>query len=253
MKIVDLEVLKTFTKIYFTDESFDKNGANLQIMKQMPDYQKYLEDKNNIEDKRVGIMQACSDEPILSKEQQLHLFRHYNYLKYRIANRITQKLTPKRHSEVSALYWKARKIGNLLASSNFKLIGEEFVGEVYASILKSVDLFDWRRGFCFSTYATWAVKNNLLKVQQKHRKTITKYQSLTKLVNNKDFDPVSMYSTVSEVCSREDTMISEDLLNLLDPVREYRERFILTRMFGFAKTLPHENTLKAVGKELNIT
>lgn len=271
MKLVEVSTLKTFSKKYFADESFYKNGANLQIMKQMPNFNEYLENKKNIEDRRVGVLEACSSEPVLSKEQQIHLFRHYNFLKYCIAKKlVNKKFTEKMHLQMSEFYWKAKKIGNLLAASNFKLIGcvkkqlttysqckftrEEFIGEVYSSILKAVDLFDWTRGFCFSTYATWAVKNNLIKVQQQHYKALTKHQSLTNLrLKDKDFDPVSNYSTVNEVSEKEKATISEDLLSLLNPVLEHREKFILMRMFGFTKTLPEENTLSAVGKELNIS
>jgi RNA polymerase sigma factor (sigma-70 family) len=270
MKLVDLQTLKTFSKRYFADESFYKNGANLQIMKEMPEFNEYVKNKEAITDKRKGVLEACSAEPVLSKTQQLHLFKHYNFLKYCIAKKlINKKFTPKLHLQMSDFYWRAKKIGNLLATSNFKLIGcvkkqlttysqckftrEEFVGEVYSSILKAVDLFDWTRGFCFSTYATWAVKNNLIKVQQQHYKALTKHQSLTKLRIDKDFDPPSDYSTVSEVSTKEKKTISEDLLGLLHPVLESRERFILMRMFGFTKTLPEENTLSAVGKELNIS
>lgn len=268
MKLVELNTLKKFSKNYFADESFYKNGANLQIMKQMPDYKKYLADKANITDKRVGVLEACSAEPVLSKAQQIHLFRHYNFLKYCIAKKlVNKKFTPEMHKQMSDFYWRAKKIGNLLAVSNFKLIGcvkkqlvsysqckftrDEFVGEVYSSILRAVDFFDWRRGFVFGTYAVWAVKNNLIKAQQQHYKVLTKHQSLTGL--DKDFDPSSPSTTIAEVSAKEKSTISAELLDLLHPVLEYREKFILMRMFGFTKTLPEENTLAAVGKELNIS
>jgi len=272
MKLVDLQVLKDFSKKYFADDSFYKNGANLQIMKEMPDYEQYLENKaTSIEYKQAGALAACSAEPVLSKAQQIHLFRHYNFLKYCIAKKlVNKKLTKKLHKQMSEFYWRAKKIGNLLAVSNLKLIGcvkkqlaastqckftrDEFVAEIYSSILRAIDFFDWTRGFVFSTYAVWAVKNNLIKAQQLNKKVLSKCESLTKLRLSKDFDPPEKSPTVQEeVSDKEKKAISQKLLELLDPVLEYREKYILMRMFGFTKTLPEENTLVAVGKELNIS
>ena len=83
----DIQKIRDFTAKCWMEDNFEDPGINLIIQQQMPDYEKYLLDKEKVLEARNrnmhdGIMNACYQEPILSKKQIIHLFRHYNYLKF---------------------------------------------------------------------------------------------------------------------------------------------------------------------------
>jgi RNA polymerase sigma factor (sigma-70 family) len=233
----------------------------------MPDYEKYLKEKERVakirnEYKHSSIMNACYQEPVLSKKQIIHLFRHYNYLKFCIRRYLMQyqvKPTNRIEERIEKLYNQAIEMRNFLATANFRLVGmikkqittssqcdsdrQDFIAELYASIVKAIDYFDYRRGFNFSTYATWAVRNNFYKSRQENSKTKDKEYAIEK---------------EESIIDRTEKSVHEDTAKLVNSFLEYipneRQRMIIEKLYGLNDPNFREGrTLEDVGKELGIS
>lgn len=120
---------------------------------------------------------ALYEVPLLTREQEYHLFRKYNYLRFR-ANRLREELDMSRPSsrlmdEIEKLYDEAVKTKNEIVQANLRLVvsiakrhvggNEDFftlVSDGNISLFRAVEKFDYSRGNKFSTYASWAIMRN---------------------------------------------------------------------------------------------
>lgn len=161
------EKIKTYLPIkYFYEEDFDSNSKRNQILLDIK-----IEEINGGDN-----IFKCG--PLLKKDQEYHLFRKYNYLKYRLfklTNVNIDRLKIGSIEQVESMINKVEELRNTLLKCNTRLIlrpvsrhytrdsidREEFISNGYTYLLKAIDCFDYRRGFKFSTYSTWVLKNNL--------------------------------------------------------------------------------------------
>lgn len=267
-----LEKLKAFVKRRFFDERFSLSGANLQIMKQMPNLLQYEKSRVDIV-KMHGPMAPCSVNPVLSKEQEQHLFRQYNFLKYLICKRIgfeeCKSVKPSKLVEAEKLMARAIVIRNNIATCNFRLVGcqqirrymeyfrcnstrEDEYSELYAAIVSSIDYFDWRRNIKFSTYAVWALRNECIKFAERYNRYKDHHAELTpeitagKIATDAEED-------IKEF--KENIRLSKKYLDLFKE-SESRDKYILQRMYGIIPgSVGREGTatLKIVGEEIGVT
>jgi RNA polymerase primary sigma factor len=117
------------------------------------------------------------DAPLLSREQENHLFRKWNYLKYRAA-RLSEGLLPAgpraaERDEIERLETEAREVRDQIIRANLRLVvaiarkrvgpGEsvsELISDGNLSLMRAAEKFDYARGFKFSTYASRAILND---------------------------------------------------------------------------------------------
>ena len=115
--------------------------------------------------------------PLLTREQEAHLFRKMNYLKYE-ASKLRDTLDvdrPKRRlmDRIENLYEESVATKNQIISANLRLVVSiakryvgpavdffELVSDGNLSLIRAVEKFDVSRGNRFSTYATWAIVKN---------------------------------------------------------------------------------------------
>lgn len=143
------------------------------ILGPIPNKEEFEKEKIRICSLRKSIsleMLPCYEEPILNREQEFHLFRQMNYLKFKM-QRLKTKKTIERYSR------KIKEIRNLIASSNFRLAvnvlkkhiyynhksNENFLSDAYFDVLKAVDYFNFTLGNKFSTYCIWVIKKNFFR------------------------------------------------------------------------------------------
>lgn len=174
-----------FRVIYHED--FDKPGSWRYIMADMPDLEEFHQKRREIHklqnDNIAPEMIPCYQEPLLTKQQELHLFRQMNYLKYRaqkeMGNLSPKRVGLKRVNRIEMLMGRANQIRNQIAASNFRLatmlvrkqsyqhtMTEKVIADAYFDILKAIDYFDYGRGHKFSTYATWVMRRNFCRAMQ---------------------------------------------------------------------------------------
>jgi len=157
-----------------------------KILSPLPDIEIYEKRKSKIIEKsdekrdQLQSIQVSYEEPLLTFEQEQHLFKQYNYFKYCAIKHLNAKHTRQAKEQIA----KADKIRQQLVLSNTRLVisvvksyyqnpdsHDENLSNGYLDLFNIIDKFDWRKGFKFSTYATWAIRNSLFRRygdQQKH-------------------------------------------------------------------------------------
>lgn len=175
-------IWESIPKKFYFDESFEKNGFAAQIVAETP----LCYDNVN-----HGDILKCS--PLLNKNQEFHLFRKFNYLRYRLVKltkgieKSDQTPSPKpcrgqnlkllRESglkRLEELILQIQETRNTILKANTRLVVkqaerysqseaeyEEMVSNGYCHIITAIDNFDFRRGFKFSTYCVNVLKTNL--------------------------------------------------------------------------------------------
>ncbi|HET6422929.1 MAG TPA: sigma-70 family RNA polymerase sigma factor [Planctomycetaceae bacterium] len=123
---------------------------------------------------------------LLRPDQERQCFLQMNYHRYR-AERLRRKLRPRQPdpeliAEIEAHLETAGRIRNWIAKANVRLLVAtakrlshsldqlaDLVSEGLLPLLRAVDLFDAGRGHRFSTYATWAVRNQMIRMLRRQR------------------------------------------------------------------------------------
>jgi RNA polymerase primary sigma factor/RNA polymerase sigma factor len=248
---------------YMHHESFDRSGIEKEIMVPTPvaeTPQKKARGPSGL----PPYLAALYEVPLLTREQEYHLFRKFNYLKYK-ATKLRQKLDPARArtslmNEIEKLYDEAVKIKNEIVQANLRLVvsiakrhvsgTEDFfslVSDGNMSLIRAAEKFDFSRGNKFSTYASWAIMKNYARTipdEFKHRDRFrTSQEELFTTRQDIRSDEVGQESAQRQ---REEQV--EQILAQLDD----RERKIIVSRFG----LDHSReplTLKEVGQEMGVT
>jgi RNA polymerase primary sigma factor/RNA polymerase sigma factor len=211
-----------------------------------------------------GYMAALYDVPLLTREQEYHLFRKYNFLKFR-AMKLRRTLNQGNPSvrlmeQIEAIYREAVATKNLIVQANLRLVvsiakrhlksQEDFfqlISDGNMSLIRACEKFDYTRGNKFSTYASWSIIKNFGRTipnEFKHRdrfRTAGEEVFLARPDERSDW-----YHQVAEQKRRENQV--DAILNHLDD----REQQIIIRRFG----LNHRDeplTLQEVGQLMGVT
>lgn len=167
---------------FFHHPDFDSRRKKPKIVAEMPDMSGFITEREKVMRLRSDMtqpeMRPCYEEPLLSREQEFHLFRKMNYLKYQV-HRIRKRYEGKNLGNgtvdrIEQLTARVIEIRNQLANSNFRLatwvlkntkrfkfgVPEKCLSDAYLDVLKSVDYFNYTLGFKFSTYCIWVLQRN---------------------------------------------------------------------------------------------
>jgi RNA polymerase primary sigma factor/RNA polymerase sigma factor len=202
--------------------------------------------------------------PLLNREQEQHLFRKYNYLKFKAA-RLQKELDPEHPKaaimdEIESLHEEIVAVKNQIARANLRLVVSiakrhvspdqnffELVSDGNVSLLRAIEKFDFARGNKFSTYASWAIMKNFARTipgEYRHRDRFR--TSLDELFAS---EPESRSGSILDERLQEDRR--EKVRRILRRLDEREQQIIIGR-FG----LDHGReplTLKEVGQELGVT
>jgi RNA polymerase sigma factor (sigma-70 family) len=126
--------------------------------------------------------------PLLNQEQEFHCFRKLNYLKYLLSLPQEQAVAFTSREAMlddnEALKQSIIRTRNFLVESNLRLVVsiakrhaatsvetfDELVCIGNSALLRAVDLFDFRRGIRFSTYAYSAIERSIYGVYRKDKR-----------------------------------------------------------------------------------
>ncbi len=204
------------------------------------------------------------EAPLLTAEQERHLFRKYNFLKFRAAA-LRNKLNLARPqvrlmNEIERLYRDAVATKNHIIQANLRLVVSimkryvtesdgtfELISDGNVSLIRAVERFDYSRGAKFSTYATWAIqKNNARRYADdvKYRSRFqTSHEEALEASPQEHFDPQQ-----AERAQRERSERVARILERLDG----RDRQIIEGRFGLSGNL-EAKTLKEVGEQMGVS
>ena len=207
---------------------------------------------------------ALYELPLLTREQEAHLFRKMNYLKYK-ASRLRDTLDVTRPKsrlmdQIEKLYDASVATKNQIIGANLRLVVSiakryvrraenffELVSDGNMSLIHAAEKFDISRGNKFSTYASWAIMKNFARtiptMLRDQSRFSTSYSEMFSIVEDGRADP---YEQESVQIRRESHV--QGILKRLDE----RERQIVTSRFGLT---PGQEplTLKEVGVAMGVT
>jgi RNA polymerase primary sigma factor len=170
---------------YVPHPSFDDPDARNAILAPMPGptadaAKRRAEASDGLSPGFAGL----DDVPLMSRDQETHLFRQMNYLRY-LAERTRTRIDPARPrgrdlEELGRLCAAAAAVKERIVRANLRLViavarryawrgGElaERISDGNLALLRAVDGFDIARGYKFSTYATWAIRNHLSRAMRR--------------------------------------------------------------------------------------
>jgi RNA polymerase primary sigma factor len=249
---------------YTYDASFDEPGAAGTILAPMPAGGTRKAAARAIAPSgMLPYLASLYDAPLLTREQETHLFRKMNYLKYR-AGKIRETLDPARAKaadldEIERLQGEALDVKNQIIRANLRLVVSiakkhvgphnsffELVSDGNMPLIRAVERFDYSRGFKFSTYASWAITKNFARTIPQERSRRDRF--VTGL--DEMFEAAADHRTDEHESESDYRCNHEAVRGLLDPLDD-RERWILVSRYGLDGA--SELTLDQIGKELGIT
>ena len=199
----------------------------------------------------------------LSKQQEYALFRLYNYLKWKI----NQILNPYRKSssiparildKLDELNARAKSVKDKLILANQPLVMsiakkhqhcplsfEELVSEGLVPLMKSIEKFDFTRGYKFSTYVSWAIMKHFARIIGEASTLKHQYQ----LLDKEELDKAEQGTT--DIDKEQAYIHSIAVQNALGNLNE-RERHILENRFGIDRN-SEPLSLSKLGSQLGIT
>jgi RNA polymerase sigma factor (sigma-70 family) len=245
--------------------SFHDAGAEGTILAPMPALEEYEAQRRKMRAPKDAPPELASlyEVPLLTKEQEQHLFRKMNYLKSR-AGKLRAKLDPARArsqtlDQIEALQDQASLVKDQLINCNMRLVvsiakrhaGQsenffELLSDGNMSLIRAVEKFDFSRGNKFSTYATWAIMKNYARSipEEKRRREryVTGHEDLFDVAPDTRSDEQECLASAEQNAHRVNR-----LLEYLDA----RERQIIRMRAGLDNS--EGMTLEEIGQQLGIT
>jgi RNA polymerase primary sigma factor len=248
---------------YLYDPSFDAPGAEATILAPIPQAARAGSKAKAPSGLPPYLASLYGDAPLLNREQEAHLFRQMNYLKYR-ATKLRESLDPARAKaagldEIERLQEEALAVKNQIIRANLRLVVSiakkrvgpngnffELVSDGNMSLIRAVEKFDFSRGFKFSTYASWAIMKNFARTipEEKNRRDrfVTGHEEM--------FEAAADHRTDEHEYENDHRRNQEAVQGMLGRLND-RERQILVSRFGLGGA--SEQTLEQLGRELGIT
>jgi RNA polymerase primary sigma factor len=255
--------IMNFQLDYIDNPRFSRKGADKACLGSMPT-NKTPTRKARRPSGLPPYLASLYEIPLLSREQEQHLFRMYNYLKYK-ASKLRNQLDislPKASlmDEIELLYERIVELKNQISRANLRLVVSiakrhvmadqnffELVSDGNVSLLRAAEKFDFARGNKFSTYASWAIMKNFARTipgeYRQQDRFRTSHEELFAITQEKRANPV-----LAENAQKDRVAKITRILKRLDD----REQKIIIGRFGLDHSREPQ-TLKEVGVQLGVT
>ncbi len=172
--------------IEFIDQLAYRSSNPMQLIQaNRPDVQNQTQEPTHDDNSRKCLSALVTKSPF-SLQEERYWFELMNFLKYRAEHnrrfldlsRLDMALVTRIEADLD----EALRIRNQIIESNLRLVIalasrlsettdqlSELISEGMSPLIRSVELFDVATGTHFSTYATWSVRNEMLRFLKKHR------------------------------------------------------------------------------------
>ncbi|MCI0640020.1 MAG: sigma-70 family RNA polymerase sigma factor [Gemmataceae bacterium] len=257
---------------YIGNPSFDDSAMEPIILADMPGVEDFEDHRRQMRIPKDAPPELASlyETPLLNKDQEQHLFRKMNFLKFKASRLLEEMKTPTGRidphkvrrqdlDKVEELVEQANLIKDQLINCNMRLVVSiakrhgaasenffELLSDGNMSLIRAVEKFDYSRGNKFSTYASWAIMKNFARSIPEEKNRRERYLTGAEEL----FDAAPDNRTDEQECLASAEQASHKvnrLLEYLDP----REREIIRMRAG----LDNEEgmTLEKIGEKLGIT
>ena len=258
------ESLLSATIEHIDADDFRDTDATEEILASTPDAPPSSKRTVNAPPETPPYLAALYDVPLLTPQQEFHLFRKMNFLKYR-ADVLRQRIDADRPQtalldRIEAKLADALEIRNQLVQANLRLVVsiakrlvdrdnqfDNLVSDGNVPLIRAVEIFDYNRGFRFSTYATWAVRNCLYRSSPRSRRHRQRFPTGQEAVLESQPDPKTSLVT-SQPTDRELREFLESTMECLDR----RDESIVRDRFGLnSKSEPQK--LREIARKHDIS
>ncbi len=212
----------------------------------------------------IAFVSGLVDTPLLAPDEEVYLFKWMNFLRYRAEQR-RRRLSLNSPDEslvnqIEADCAESIAIRNRIVSSNLRLVValarklstsmdqmSDLIAEATVPLIRSVELFDIGLGNRFSTYATWAVRNHMLRCLKRRLSTaernVGRDQSELEQVADERTDPDEQLRTAEQRV--------QAVHCLLESLNE-RERLVITARFGLDGQ-PRGQSLQNIASQIGLS
>lgn len=249
---------------YIPNPMFSKPNAAAVILGPMPEGEPAPKRPPKLPSGLPPYLASLYEVPLLTREQEVYLFRKYNFLKYQ-ASKLREGLDPARAraavmDRIEQLYNEAVETKNQIIRANLRLVvsiakrhvgpAEDFfelVSDGNMSLIRAVEKFDFARGNKFSTYASWAIMKNYARSIPDELRHRDRFRTSTDEMFAATRDQRSDEYELELAQAQREAQIGR-ILGRLDE----REQRIIRSRFGLG---PGQEplTLKEVGEEMGVT
>jgi RNA polymerase primary sigma factor len=247
---------------YVYHPSFDAPGAEAAILAATPGMPYWASAPGWLPFTRASALAgACGDTPLLSTEQEVHLFRKMNYLLYRAG----KLRAAHAHAwaadldEIARLQQEALAVKNQLIRANLRLVValakrqvgwrsgfSELVSDGNLALIRAVEKFDFSRGFRFSTYATRAIVRAFARTVPRDRIHHCRFVTVGEQV----LETVAQQSEDDDACES-DPRTRWETVSVMFGRLNGREQQVLTSRYGLEGA--SVQTLAQLGRVLGLT
>jgi RNA polymerase primary sigma factor len=212
----------------------------------------------------IAFVTGLVDMPLLTPDEEVYLFKWMNFLRYRAEQR-RQRLSLNSPDEsqvdqIEADCAESIAVRNRIVNSNLRLVValarklstsmdqmSDLIAEATVPLIRSVELFDIGLGNRFSTYATWAVRNHMLRCLKRRLSTternVSHDQSVLEQMPDERTDPDEQLRTAEQRV--------QAVQHLLDSLNE-RERLVITARFGLDGQ-PRGQSLQDIASQIGLS
>lgn len=259
----------------FYHEDFEDREKVKEILGDMPDREKFEFKRKEISKLRTEKIPAellpFYAEPLLDRHQEFHLFRQMNYFKWKIYQEV--ELLAKRASlgrveRVEGLIRRKEAVKHQLICSNTRLAAQilkrssdfyrqhsldgDLLSEAYLNVVRAVECFDWRKGFKFSTYATWVLLNNFSRDSAGQRRFTEQFVTgFDDSIYDSRLDEKDEQTRIRNEDVEAANLNVEKLLDILDKDEDERKKVIIRDWFGLFGC--RKRTLEEISQDLGLT
>jgi RNA polymerase primary sigma factor/RNA polymerase sigma factor len=247
---------------FMPNDLFGKAGAEKVILGPLPEGAAVK--KTRLPSGLPPYLASLYEVPLLTREQEVHYFRKFNYLKYKAAKLRDGLDSAHAKSsvmdEIERLYEEAVATKNQIIRANLRLVVSiakrhvgpvdnffELVSDGNMSLIRAVEKFDFARGNKFSTYASWAIMKNFARTIPDELRRRDRFRTSNEEMFSATEDDRSDQYELEAAQSQREEQIGKILERLDD-----REQKIIIRRFGLSRG-QEPLTLKEVGAEMGVT
>ncbi len=211
-------------------------------------------------------LRTLKDIPVPNREQEVELFRRYNYLKYLVCitragirpNRVSSSRLRKAENYLA----EAEEIKTVIIEANLRLVVsiagkhtgsganlQDLVSEGNMSLMRVVEKFDYTRGFRFGTYASWAIAKDYARKIPAESARLDKAAAASLADVHRDL----RLTETADFAAIERTRRS--LVQVIRDNLNEREQYTILNHFGLVGSLikKKKKTLNQIGEDLGLS